>query len=318
MFWQGGLIVWSAVRSAVRYIAQRTNRYICTPRVLVGSALFVQEGEGRVSDRVRGRIFRIHVSNFVVSVGLRAPSSSRSGRGWGFSELVKRTETPTEPSAKFDPRVPPSINPSTVKQVKKILAERNNCTPSRKVSIEEKVVEHPDGLLPIHLRSEPLAQLSPSDILFAKTNGASNIVRRRHKDLANHTFAFRDQPARKKNQFIDDAAIESDGEGGDVPSRASTPNHSRPPSPLQASNIPTVPLSVELPIKKTKVKKPKEYCKTCNRFFDGIKQLEGHNKSKKHLKQVRNSTSTNCKQCNRFFTSRHNFASHKCKSFLNK
>ena len=244
--------------------------------------------------------------------------STPGRRGWGFVNLVNQIEKSTERTKKFDPRVPPSFNPSSVKQVNKILAERSKRTPSRKECVQEKVVEHPDDLLPIHLRSEPLPQLSPSDILFPQAHGAANIVRRRHKDLANHTFTFRDQPARKKNQFIYGAAIESDGEGGDVPSKATTPAHSRASTPPRIQSTPKIDLSAQPSLaKKTKIKKVKtDFCSICSRYFDGPKQLAVHLKSKPHWKQVRNCKPTTCVTCGHFFTSGHNLGTHKCENFI--
>jgi len=223
-------------------------------------------------------------------------------------------------STAFNPRLPPSFDLSAAKRVKKILNQRNNPLQKKKVSVRQEGSEHPDGLLPIHLRSRPLPQLSPADVLFAQNNGASNIVKRRRKDLANHAEIFRNQPTRRQSVFVDDSAIESDGEGGDIVSTTTTPASSRHPSPARlvtTTQPSTNTLPVQLPIvKRSKIKRPKEHCTTCNRFFDGIKQLDFHKKSKKHLKQVRNSVSTHCKQCNRFFPSKHNFSTHKCENFL--
>ena len=178
------------------------------------------------------------------------------------------------------------------------------------------IIINPSDLDPIHLRTDPLPPLSPTTELFCREYGARNIVKQRRRDQAKYRPEFRSQPIRKKNPLIDDSAVESDGEGGDIASRATTPASSRPSSPV---HIPTN-LSVQVPIakKKTILKRPKEHCQTCNRFFDEIKQLEIHLRSKKHLKQVRNSVSTHCKLCNHFFTSKHNLATHKCENILKK
>ena len=165
------------------------------------------------------------------------------------------------------------------------------------------------------MRSDPLRPLSPTLEVFCVNHGAHNIVNQWRRDHAKYTPSFRSQPPRARNTFIDDAAIESDGEGGGIASRATTLPSSIPSSPARLPT-PTIDLSIEVLIVKTKrkVRKPNEHCKTCNRFVNGIKQLEFHLKFKKHLKQVRNSVSTNCKTCNSFFTSKHNFANHKCKT----
>ncbi len=240
------------------------------------------------------------------------------GRGWGFAQLVKRIETQTQPPCPEwePPKRHPSIDLHTVKKINHILAERNAPKKKKKVVVPNIII-NPQDLEPIHLRSDPLLPLSPTTELFCHTNGAGNIIKQRRRDQAKYIPTFRSQPPRAKNSLIDDSAVESDGEGGDIPSRATTPPNSRPTSPvLPITPTPPIDLSIQVPIVKRKIKKPKEHCKTCNRFFDGIKQLDFHKKSKKHLKQVRNSATTTCKQCNRFFTSRHNFSTHKCENFL--
>ncbi len=136
------------------------------------------------------------------------------------------------------------------------------------------------------------------------------------RDQSKYKPEFRSQPIRKTNPLIDDSAVESDGEGGDVASRESTAASSRPSSLVHTPKN----LSVQVLITKAKttLKRPKEHWQTCNRFFDGIKQLEIHLRSKKHLKQVRNSVRTHCKQCNHIFTSKHNLANHKCENIRKK
>ena len=191
--------------------------------------------------------------------------------------------------------MPPTFDPSAARQVQKILYQRNNPSPKTKTSVQEELPNFPEGLQPIHLRSELLPQLAPHDVLFAVLNGARNIVKRRHQDLANPTQVFHDQPTRTQSVFIDDSGIESDGEGGDVPSRATTQTSSRPSAPARTNSIihmTTIDLGVKV--------KPKESCKTCNRFFVGVKQLEVHKKSKKHIKQIRNIDTTHCRQSNQF------------------
>ncbi len=216
-----------------------------------------------------------------------------------------------------NPRVPPSFDLSAARKIQQIIQERNNRLQKKNISVVQEVPDHPDGLLPIHLRSEPLPQLALEDFDFALRNGARNIIKRRCKDFANLVQDFRDQPTRARSLFFDESAVESDEEGGEIPSRATTPSRSRPTSPPRT---PTYTPSVQVPInrKKSKLKKPTEHCKACNRFFDCIKELEIHLNSRKHLKQIRNSSSTHCKQCNHFFTSKHNFVTHKCRNIFRK
>jgi len=221
----------------------------------------------------------------------------------------------SNPPAWKPAKIHPHIDFHSIRKINPILADRN-APKTKKKLVVPNIIINPQELEPIHLRSEPLPPLSPNTELFCRKSGAGNIVKQRRSDQVKHTPTFRSQ---LKNSLIDDSAVESDGEGGDIPSQATTPSNSRPTSPARIiSPTPSIDLSIQVPIvkKKSKIKKPKEHCKTCNRFFDGIKQLEFHKKSKKHLKQVRNSVSTTCKQCNRLFTSRHNFSTHKCENFI--
>ena len=125
-------------------------------------------------------------------------------------------------------------------------------------------------------------------------------------------------PRRRKFLFVDDSAIESDGEGGDVASTPTTPASSRPPSPDRVeapSSIPVIDLSVQAPI----AKPPRPRCYACNTDFSGPKQFQVHINGKKHKKNVRNSClSSICKLCGHFFTSNHNFNNHKCENYMKK
>ena len=210
-------------------------------------------------------------------------------------------------------RILPSFEHRSVKKISSILAERNNPRPKKKVVVPN-IILNPKDLDPIHLRSEPLPLLSPTIELFCRTHGARNIVKRRQSDQDNYKPIFRQQ--RPAHPFVDNSAIESDGEGGDVASLATTPESSRPSTPIRTPT-PSIRLQVQPSIvKRVKVKKPKEHCQTCNRYFDGSKQLDIHLKSKKHWKAVRNSQSSHCVTCNRLFTSYHNLRAHKCENFI--
>ena len=125
-------------------------------------------------------------------------------------------------------------------------------------------------------------------------------------------------PRRRKFLFVDDSAIESDGEGGDVVSTPTTPASSRPSSPGRVeapSSIPVIDLSVRSPI----AKPPRPRCYTCNTDFSGPKQFQVHIKGKKHKIKVRNSClSSSCKLCGHCFTSNYNFNNHKCENYMKK
>ena len=228
---------------------------------------------------------------------------------------------PDLPPRPFKPgaeRAPPSFDQSAVRRIQRILSKRANPKTTKKpVSAVSSVSLNPARLDPIHLRSKPLAQLSPEDQLYAKNYGAANIIKRRQRDLKNFKQVHRHQPDTAlplrpvRSVFIDDSAIESDGEGGDVESTPTTPASSRPSSPTSSTVLPARPT-----IKKSKLKKPREHCKTCNRYFDGPKQLAFHYKSKPHLKKLRNTGDSLCKFCGKVFLSKHNLATHKCHKFM--
>ena len=116
---------------------------------------------------------------------------------------------------------------------------------------------------------------------------------------------------RKKNKFMEDSAVESDGEGGDILSVASSPPNSPLPSPLRSSS--SVNVALARPITKTAV--AKVFYADCNNWLSGPKQFDRHLKGKKHLKNIRNKT-TSCNFCNHHFQSKHNFRFHSCQNRL--
>ena len=123
---------------------------------------------------------------------------------------------------------------------------------------------------------------------------------------------------RRKFLFVDDSAIESDGEGGDVVSTPTTTAGSRPssPVPVEASiSIPVIDLLVRSPI----AKPPRPRCYTCNTDLSGPKQLQVQLRGKKHKIKIRNSClSSSCKLCGHCFTSNHNLSNHKCENYMKK
>ena len=102
---------------------------------------------------------------------------------------------------------------------------------------------------------------------------------------------------RKKNPFIDDSAIESDGEGGDIHSTTTTPSNSPPPSPKYLATPPR-PTS-------TKVS-----CDLCGHTLHQ-KLLNKHRNSKR-CRAIRQfaKPSFKCSHCPRSFNSTHDRAKH--------
>ena len=178
-----------------------------------------------------------------------------------------------------------SINPDAVRRINRILHEREN-PPSPRPTVKTGQLVVPHNLPPIHLSRKPItADYHP---------------------LAPRFGPIRERPAeppanlhsRKKHKFIDDSAVESDGDGNEIESTSTTPANSPPSSPRHS---PITELN----------------CYTCNVTASGPKQLDIHLKSKKHLKKARN-VKTSCNQCNHLFNSLHNYRFHKCKNFIEK
>ncbi len=127
----------------------------------------------------------------------------------------------------FDPTVPPSFDPSAAGRIIRIILERNTSKKSKKVAVVPGVQVHPTGLERIHLRDDPLPQLSIEGQVFFQNRGARNIIKRCQRDMANYKPKFQSQPIneqglpfppiRSRAIFVDDSDIESDGEGGEIP-----------------------------------------------------------------------------------------------------
>ena len=179
----------------------------------------------------------------------------------------------------------PNFDLAAKRRIHQILDERQN-PPLPKPTVTSGQLVVPHNLPPIHLSKKPItADYHPPAPRFGP------IKKRQAERLANPS-------SRKKHKFIDDSAIESDGEGGDIESTSTTPASSPPSSPRHS------------PISELK-------CFTCNITASGPKQLEIHLNSKKHLKKARN-VKTSCNQCNHLFTSLHNFRFHECKNLIEK
>ncbi len=165
----------------------------------------------------------------------------------------------------LDPTVPPSSDASSAAGINRILRERNTAKSPKKVTVVSGIVAHPSGLQPIHLRDDPLPELSIEDQVFCVKSGARNILKRRQSDLDNYKPKFQTQPVgdqghspppiRNRSVFVDDSAIEIDGEAGETPSTPTTPTHSRPSSPAPTPQV-----------KKVMLKKPRQDStyKDCN------------------------------------------------------
>ncbi len=209
------------------------------------------------------------------------------------SHLPRPEPLPIKKSTKHHP----FISADCVRRVERILDERRNLpSPVPKQPILNNLV-HPLGLLPIHLSNKPISvEYSPPSLPNPP------IRKRPFQELANQrsssTIGSDTARPRKKHKFIDDSAIESDGEGGDVLSVRTTPPNSRPSSPTSRKLV------------------SKVFCDTCQIYLSGSLQYQIHIKSKKHLRRLRTTEDSISKLCNRFFQSKHNKDTHKCKNFF--
>ena len=113
------------------------------------------------------------------------------------------------------------LSQSAVRSIQRILNERNNPPTKIREHISSETA-HPLRLLPIHLSREPITIEYPLSSL-----PDSPIKKRKNPQPASYRTPSSIRPdyiqPRKKHRFIDDSAVESDGEGGDVLSVTTTP-----------------------------------------------------------------------------------------------
>ena len=118
----------------------------------------------------------------------------------------------------------PNLEPAAVRRISQILDKLQN-PPPRKSVVKSGQLVVPHNLPPIHLSREPItADYHPPVPRFVP------IRKRQAEPPANPS-------SRKKHRFIDDSAVESDGEGGDIESTPSTPASSPPSSPHHISKL---------------------------------------------------------------------------------
>lgn len=146
---------------------------------------------------------------------------------------------------------------------------------------------------------------------------------------------------RRKKPLIDDSAIESDGEGGDINSVDTTPEQNkkklyfwealpsilrRPPTPPPAirtpavinrdSPVPVIDINSPSASQVTTAPKSKTVCDLCDTVVSGPELLKKHCNSKKCRKKANrkaiSNKKLNCSTCNENFLSIHNLHTHKC------
>ena len=216
------------------------------------------------------------------------------------------------------------ISDDCVRRVNKILDERRNPPEPKPKEIIVNNPVHPHNLLPIHLSREPISvdyqtvSLLNPQIKKRHIQGSSN------KRPPSTSRSDSNRP-RKKHKFVDDSAIESDGDGGDVLSTATSPASTPPSTPVRVANssAPNKTSSITLshtPAKVYRIRKvpdPDKWCELCTLKLTSKEQLHKHLNGKKHKKAVLIFKSKNpenyCDTCNRAFDNYKNYSLHKCK-----
>ena len=136
----------------------------------------------------------------------------------------------------------PFISQSAVRSIQRILNERKHPAPTKPKPQIKNNVTHPLGLQPIHLSKDPITveyqSASPPDPplrkrIYSKSANQGSPKTTKSDSVRPH----------KKHKFIDDSAVESDGEGGDILSVTTTPTTTPPSTPVRVaeSSCPSTP-----------------------------------------------------------------------------
>lgn len=219
---------------------------------------------------------------------------------------------------------PPTPNPKVVAKFKRWLAKvRAPRKPKPKTS-PLGFKSNPHSLRPIGLKSCIIKDHHPI---------------KKPTLIRSKPIQERGQPAqatipRRKNLFVDDSAIESDGEGGDINSVSTTPERTErkihfldalpaiprrpaaPPVVNSDSPAPVIDIRTPSPSRVTTAPKSKTICDLCDTILSGPEQLKKHRNSKKCRKKANRKSISNkelkCSTCSKAFLSIHNLHTHKC------
>ena len=231
-----------------------------------------------------------------------------------------RLPQPERLSIKKSTKPHPFISDGCVRRVKRILNERRNPSePKPQGTIINNPV-HPLNLLPIHLLKKPISINYHTESVPEAPIRKRSIEESANQRHPSTTKSDSNRP-RKKHKFIDDSAIESDGEGGDVLSTTTTPCSTplRFVDPTTTNNTPSIALP-PTPTKVYRIRKipdPEKWCELCTLKVTSKEQLQKHLNGKKHKKAVLIFKSKNpenyCDTCNRAFDNYKNYSTHRCK-----
>lgn len=210
--------------------------------------------------------------------------------------------------------------PKDVRAIKRIIVERNTPRTTHPKFVPT-LLAHPHGLRPIHDLKEPIS-------VDYNTDSRQVVKRRRHQPgnprPSTHPRTDLVQP-RKRHKLIDDSAIESNGEGGDIGAENSTPTctatHTPPRTPPRTppTSPPRLPPTPTKVYRIPRIPDPEKRCAMWNTTANSKKQFEKHLASKKHFKNLSNFESDNphhlCSNCDHIFDNHKNLKQHKCKNF---
>lgn len=118
-------------------------------------------------------------------------------------------------------------------------------------------------------------------------------------------------PRRVESIFIENSAVESDGEGGDVESRCSTPD----PSEVLPVELPvSEPVEQHASPEPVKKKDHSVRCDLCCLLLVNDRQLPSHRQSKRCRQRILRNLPRRCRTCDRVFDTHHDLVKHQqCK-----
>lgn len=211
-------------------------------------------------------------------------------------------------------------------------------SPAVTTAVPYRIPRKPASPLPkVHLRSRPISKVpAPGKLPFeplgdykklrphAPPPQSLDLHRRTRRLFDNRKKALKSAskkkkqvqapPPRKSHPLIDDSAIESDGQGGDLDSTTTTPEVNVSPEVIEIdSPNPPPPKPI---VSALKSKNPRVACDICGHFVSNSHQLRQHQNGKKcRAKTARRNISNidlYCSTCKKTFLTIHNFHNHKC------
>ena len=188
------------------------------------------------------------------------------------------------------PKIYPSFNTQNLRAVNRIIKERRLSKSKAKPALPTKPLPTITKLPSVSVTERFHKSLDTiTEEVYKPTlpvsNPAQEYLDPEERQEHRQAKALARRQERKKCKFIDDSAIESDGEGGDVPSALSSPDRSKT---LKFVN-----------------------CDLCGLEVSSDLQLEKHRGSKKCRKlRSRGKSIPKCRTCSKVFVSTHDLRRH--------